>query len=78
MQSRFRGWISRWIKCLFTNDTTYRTESFDEMGPIGEDRRWDAFGPFHAYLHSAFPLVCAYTHLHGLYLLLTVFPVTLL
>lgn len=27
------------------------------MGPVGEDPRWDAFGPFHEYLGDAFPRV---------------------
>ncbi|KAI0954058.1 hypothetical protein AcW1_006673 [Taiwanofungus camphoratus] len=31
------------------------TESYDEMLPVGEDPRWEAFGPFHDYLLSAFP-----------------------
>ncbi|KAF8582795.1 carboxypeptidase S [Ramaria rubella] len=35
------------------------TESFDLMGPIGEDKRWEAFAPFHSYLLEAFPLVHA-------------------
>lgn len=33
------------------------TESYDEMGEIGEDSRWEAFAPFHTYLHEAFPLM---------------------
>jgi hypothetical protein len=33
------------------------TESFDKMGAIGEDKRWEAFGPFHDYLLKAFPQV---------------------
>ncbi len=28
------------------------------MGPVGEDERWEAFGPFHDYLKQAFPLMC--------------------
>ncbi|KAI0343236.1 carboxypeptidase S [Trametopsis cervina] len=35
------------------------TESFDQMDPVGVDPRWDAFGPFHDYLLSAFPEVHA-------------------
>ena len=27
------------------------------MGPVGEDPRWQVFGPFHDYLLEAFPLV---------------------
>ncbi|KAI0281094.1 hypothetical protein BGY98DRAFT_1095042 [Russula aff. rugulosa BPL654] len=35
------------------------TESFDSMGPIGEDKRWEAFRPFQDYLIQSFPLMCA-------------------
>lgn len=34
----------------------YRTESYDNMPPVGQDPRWEAFGPFHDYLLGAFPL----------------------
>jgi Gly-Xaa carboxypeptidase len=33
------------------------TESFDDMGKVGEDPRWDIFVDFHKYLKEAFPLV---------------------
>ncbi|KAJ2932620.1 hypothetical protein H1R20_g4468, partial [Candolleomyces eurysporus] len=33
------------------------TESFDDMGPVGQDPRWAAFEPFHEYLQTTFPLV---------------------
>jgi len=33
------------------------TESFDDMGEVGEDSRWEIFGEFHDYLAEAFPLV---------------------
>lgn len=33
------------------------TESFDDMGLVGEDSRWEAFGTFQAYLEKSFPLV---------------------
>jgi Gly-Xaa carboxypeptidase len=33
------------------------TESFDDMGKVGEDPRWDIFVDFHAYLKKTFPLV---------------------
>ncbi|EMD39065.1 hypothetical protein CERSUDRAFT_112759 [Gelatoporia subvermispora B] len=33
------------------------TPSFDKMGPVGEDPRWEVFTPFHEYLLSAFPLI---------------------
>ena len=29
----------------------------DKQGPVGEDERWDVFGPFHEYLLEAFPLM---------------------
>ncbi|KAI0295384.1 carboxypeptidase S [Multifurca ochricompacta] len=32
------------------------TESYDDMGPVGVDKRWEAFGPFHDYLVQSFPL----------------------
>ncbi|KAH9975657.1 carboxypeptidase S [Russula compacta] len=33
-----------------------RTESYDNMGPVGVDERWEAFGSFHDYLLQSFPL----------------------
>ena len=33
------------------------TESYDEMGEIGEDPRWEAFARLHTYLHEGFPLM---------------------
>jgi Gly-Xaa carboxypeptidase len=33
------------------------TESFDDMGPVGEDPRWDVFPKFHEYLEKTFPRV---------------------
>jgi Gly-Xaa carboxypeptidase len=47
------------------------TESFDDMGPIGADERWDVFYDFAAYLRATFPLVHAHLRLdvvnvHGL------------
>jgi Gly-Xaa carboxypeptidase len=32
-------------------------ESFDDMGQVGEDPRWNVFVDFHAYLEKTFPLV---------------------
>ncbi|SPQ23968.1 8bfe390d-2ea1-4d76-b3e3-bd0eb1963ccb [Thermothielavioides terrestris] len=34
-----------------------RTESFDDLGAIGEDPRWDVFYDFHQYLEKTFPLI---------------------
>ncbi|KXX80036.1 Carboxypeptidase S [Madurella mycetomatis] len=34
-----------------------KTESFDDLGPIGEDSRWDVFYDFHQYLEMTFPLI---------------------
>ncbi|KAI6104447.1 hypothetical protein EDD16DRAFT_1714744 [Pisolithus croceorrhizus] len=47
------------------------TESYDSLGPVGTDPRWDKFYAFHAYLQKAFPLVHAELELtkvntHGL------------
>ena len=33
------------------------TESFDDMGPVKEDPRFDIFKDLHAYLEKTFPLV---------------------
>lgn len=33
------------------------TESDNQMGDVGEDPRWEAFGPFHDYLLKSFPRV---------------------
>lgn len=33
------------------------TESFDDMGDVGVDPRWDVFALFHEYLEEIFPLV---------------------
>ena len=37
-------------------DDVSRTESYDQMGPVGVDPRWDVFAAFHTYLLKAFPL----------------------
>lgn len=34
-----------------------RTETFDDLGEVGEDRRWDVFFDFYDYLERTFPLV---------------------
>jgi Gly-Xaa carboxypeptidase len=34
-----------------------KTESFDDLGIIGEDSRWDVFYTFHKYLETTFPLI---------------------
>ena len=34
-----------------------KTESFDDLGEIGEDPRWDVFYDFHKYLEKTFPLI---------------------
>ncbi|OQN99329.1 hypothetical protein B0A48_14306 [Cryoendolithus antarcticus] len=48
-----------------------RTESFDDLGPIDEDKRWEAMYPFADYLAATFPLVHSHLKLekvntHGL------------
>ena len=37
--------------------TQIPTETFDEMGPVGEDPGWDSRGPFVEHLRKAFPRV---------------------
>jgi len=34
-----------------------KTETFDDLGAIGEDKRWEVFYGFHDYLEKIFPLV---------------------
>lgn len=34
-----------------------KTESFDDLGAIGEDPRWEVFYTFHKYLETTFPLI---------------------
>lgn len=33
------------------------TEAFDDLGPVGQDRRWDVFYNFFAYLKTTYPLI---------------------
>ncbi|KAL1691810.1 hypothetical protein GGG16DRAFT_112730 [Schizophyllum commune] len=33
------------------------TETYDDLDEVGQDPRWEKFGPFHDYLLKAFPLV---------------------
>lgn len=33
------------------------TESYDDLGEIGKDKRWDAFYPLHDYLKATFPRI---------------------
>ncbi|KAK3290468.1 uncharacterized protein B0H64DRAFT_412433 [Chaetomium fimeti] len=34
-----------------------KTESFDDLGPIGEDARWDVFYAFYEFLEKTFPRI---------------------
>ncbi|KAJ9134073.1 Carboxypeptidase S [Coniochaeta hoffmannii] len=48
-----------------------KSESFDDLGVIGEDKRWDVFYDFHKYLEDTFPLIHKYlkvekVNTHGL------------
>ena len=36
------------------------TESYDEMEPVGHDKRYEVFGKLHDYLHKTFPKVCVF------------------
>ncbi|OTB11402.1 hypothetical protein K445DRAFT_321992 [Daldinia sp. EC12] len=50
---------------IFLNETVVRlrgaiqipTQSYDDLGPVGEDRRWDVMFDFAAYLEKTFPLI---------------------
>jgi len=44
--------IADWVSCS--------TESYDEMGDVGADPRWEVFQPLHDYLLGAFPLVSVF------------------
>jgi Gly-Xaa carboxypeptidase len=33
------------------------TQSFDDLGAIGEDKRWEVFGPLHEYFEATFPRI---------------------
>lgn len=35
----------------------HRTESYDDLLPVGQDPRWDVFQDLHEYLATSFPLV---------------------
>lgn len=39
------------------NAVRIRTESFDNLGRVGDDRRWDVFFKFRKYLEETFPEV---------------------
>ena len=45
--------LSELIKLLINP----RTESYDEMDPVGVDPRYEVFASFHDYLSDAFPLM---------------------
>ena len=38
------------------------TESFDDLGEVGEDKRWEVFIPWQEYLRETFPLVYVSRH----------------
>ena len=64
VQCAFGTFISFLLYCGVFSKTRVKqsTESYDKMGPVGVDERWEAFGPFHDYLIQAFPLMYV-THL---------------
>ncbi|KAF2402107.1 carboxypeptidase S [Trichodelitschia bisporula] len=54
-----------------SNSVKIYTPSFDDLGPVGEDPRWDVFPPFAAYLNATFPrlhtaLTVEHVNTHGL------------
>jgi Gly-Xaa carboxypeptidase len=42
---------------LLSGAVQVRSESFDDLGEVGEDARWDVFANVHAYLERSFPNV---------------------
>lgn len=42
---------------VWQNAIRIYTPSFDDLGPVGQDKRWDVFFDFEKYLHKAFPIV---------------------
>ncbi|BFZ57723.1 hypothetical protein PYCC9005_004776 [Savitreella phatthalungensis] len=44
---------------LLSDGVRIPTVSYDDMGEVGEDSRWEVFASFRRYLHDAFPLVHA-------------------
>lgn len=50
------------VRFLKTNahSPSFRTESYDDMRPVGQDDRWEQFQTFHDYLLTAYPRVCVF------------------
>lgn len=46
-----------WKKTATEPLTPHRTESYDDLLPVGQDSRWDIFAELHEYLETSFPLV---------------------
>jgi Gly-Xaa carboxypeptidase len=42
---------------LLSGAVQVRSESFDDLGEVGQDPRWDVFARFHDYLERSFPNV---------------------
>jgi Gly-Xaa carboxypeptidase len=42
---------------LLSSAIEYRTVTWDDMGPVGEDERWDTFPEFASWLERSFPSV---------------------
>ncbi|KAJ3187999.1 hypothetical protein HDU85_006392 [Gaertneriomyces sp. JEL0708] len=71
LEPRHRSNLTDTNRKLILEDATYRnqsvkrmsgaiqvaTQSFDDMGPVDKDPRWDIFAKFEAYLRETFPEV---------------------
>lgn len=44
-------------QAIFSGAIQIPTQSFDDMGPVGEDQRWNVFYNFSDYLEQSFPLL---------------------
>ena len=54
-------YVSSVLDVESNSNYAFRTESHDNMGPVGVDPRWEVFGPFHDYLLKTFPLAYVIT-----------------
>ncbi|KAH7105750.1 carboxypeptidase S [Auriculariales sp. MPI-PUGE-AT-0066] len=51
----FKDTLAQWL----SGAVQIPTESYDEMEPIGQDKRWEVFGRLHDYFSTSFPQVHA-------------------
>jgi len=59
-------------RIAWTSCNLFRTESYDDMLPVGQDPRWDVFQTLHDYLNVSFPSVLVRLKAFALRLFLTI------